>query len=178
VLIRPANVEDELPIAELPARLAEAAGSGALPGELWIGDDHGDPVSPAAFGLPDDGHPRHLALVADQLDGVRDLAAGGPLTFVSASPLARAAAGALRNGNPLQVHDRADGAAALAAAEVVIVDGRRPEDLALAGEVGRHGSPAVLVRYAARLAAPALEAFGLREVARDAAGWVLATPGG
>jgi glycosyltransferase involved in cell wall biosynthesis len=176
VLIRPASAEDKLPIAELPARLAQAAGSDALPGEFWIGDDHGDPVSLAAFGLPDDGHPRHLALVADQLDGVRDLAARGPLTFVSASPLARAGAEALRNGHSLEVHDRADGAAPLAAAEVVIVDGRRPEDLALAGEVGRHGSPAVVVRYAARLAAPALEAFGLREVARDGAGGVLATP--
>ena len=176
VLIRPASPDDQLPIAELPGRLAQAIGSGGLPEELWIGDDHGDPVSLAAFGLPDDGHPRHLALVADQLDGVRDLAASGPLTFVSASPLARAGAGALRNGNPLEVHDRADGAAPLAAAEVVIVDGRRPEDLALVGEVGRHGSPAVVVRYAARLAAPALEAFGLREVSRDGAGWVLATP--
>jgi hypothetical protein len=76
----------------------------------------------------------------------------------------------------VKVYDRSAGAEPLAAAEAVIVDGRRPEDLGLAGQLGRFGSPAVVVRYAGRLAGPALEAFGLREVARETATDVLATP--
>jgi glycosyltransferase involved in cell wall biosynthesis len=173
ILLRPAAAGDELPVAELPARLAKSAAQ--PPGELWIGDAHDSaPLEAAAVGVSPG---TAVAAIGDDLDAVPALAASGPVTVVSDSLLVRSAVAQLEADHPVVALERAGAAEALASVQAVLVDGRRAADLSLAGESGRYGAPAVAIRGAGRLTSLALEAFGLREVERDpSSGTVLATP--
>ncbi|HET8672145.1 MAG TPA: hypothetical protein VFL87_00800, partial [Thermoleophilaceae bacterium] len=162
---------DELPVAELPARLAAA---GAPAGELWLGDRH-DQAAPLESSAVAPG--TKLALIGESLDALPALAEAGPVTLVSDSLLARSAAAQLEAAHPVLALERASAVEALAAVEAVLVDGRRAADVQLAGESGRYGSLAIAISGAGRLTGLALEAFGLREVERDPSGaTVLATP--
>jgi glycosyltransferase involved in cell wall biosynthesis len=167
ILLRPAAAGDELPIAELPGRLAAA---GALMEEVWLGDAH-DQAAPLESTAVAPG--TKLALIGESLDALPALAEVGPVTLVSDSPLARSAAVRLEAAHPVVALDRASAAAALASVEAVLVDGRRAADVQLAGASGRYGSPAVAIRGAGRLTGLALEAFGLREVERHPSGATL-----
>ncbi len=173
ILLRPAAAGDELSVAELPARLAQAAAQRSS--EVWIGDAHDPvPLEPAAVGVSPGAA---LAVIGESLDPLPELAARGPVTVVSDSLLARSAAAQLESAHPVIALERKGAAEALASVQAVLVDGRRPADVRLAGESGRYGSPAVAIRGAGRLTGLALEAFGLREVERDpGGGTVLATP--
>lgn len=167
VLLRAATAADALPVSVLPARLAAAAPS---PREIWVGDAHDEaPLDPAV------ATPGETAIIGESLDALPELASRGPVVLISDSPLARAAAVELEAAHSVRAYERRRAAEALAEADTVLVDGRRPGDLHLAGESGRQSPAMVSIRAAGHLTLLALEAFGLREVARDG-DTVLAAP--
>jgi hypothetical protein len=173
MLIRPAAETDTLPIADLPEQLAKACEQSREFHELWIGDDHGEG---AASGLIKLGgaDSRHVALLGDELEGLRELAGSGPVTLVTGAPLVRSVAAALNLDHPVRAVAREDSAAEIAGADVIAVDGRRPEDLWLARVATAAGT--VVIAHGTRHTAASLAAFGLAPTAVDeATGTVLAT---
>ena len=173
MLIRPAAATDQRPLAELAKRLGEACEEARSHGEIWIGDDHGDG---AASGLLRARLPlqagRHVALLGDELESVAELASVGPVTLVADAPLVRCVAAQLQLDSPVRAVARSHGAGPLAEADLVAVDGRRPEDLWLAGAA----AGTVVVSHGARHSAASLRAFGLVATGLDEeSGTVLAT---
>jgi hypothetical protein len=105
-----------------------------------------------------------VALIGDELN----LSHGGPLTIVSDAPLVRQVAEAL--GIAAAGRDEN----AIATADVIAVDGRRPEDLWLARAASSTGT--VVIAHGSRHTAASLRAFGLAITAVDEpSGTVLAT---
>jgi glycosyl transferase family 1 len=149
MLIRPAGEQDTRALSELPAHLATAG-----TGELWIGDDHGNGAASGLLALGGADH-QHVALIGDELE----LAHDGPLTIVTDAPLVRQVAEAL--GMTAAGRDEN----AIATADVVAVDGRRPEDLWLAR--GASSSGTVVIAHGSRHTAASLRAFGLALTAVD-----------
>jgi glycosyltransferase involved in cell wall biosynthesis len=159
MLMRPATAQDTRPLTELPAHLASTK-----PNELWIGDDYGDGAATGLRALEGAGD-RHVALIGDELEVPHD----GPLTIVTDTPLVRQIAEAL--GIAAASRDEK----AVATADVIAVDGRRPEDLWLARAAGKDGT--VVIAHGTRHTAASLRAFGLAPTAVDEpSGTVLATP--
>src|SRR6185437_6664462 len=102
-----------LPVAELPARLAQAVAQPS--GELWIGDAHDPaPLQPAAVGVSPG---TALAAIGESLAAVPELAASGPVTVVSDSLLARSAVAQLEADHPVIALERAGAAEALASVQ-------------------------------------------------------------
>jgi hypothetical protein len=103
---------------------------------------------------------------------VAELASVGPVTLVADAPLVRCVAAQLQLDSPVRAVPRSHGAGPLAEADLVAVDGRRPEDLWLAGAAGG----TVVVSHGARHSAASLRAFGLVATGLDEeSGTVLAT---
>src|SRR5689334_4955759 len=158
MLIRPATGADTRALAELPAHLATARTH-----ELWIGDDHGNGAADGLVALGGAGD-QHVAVIGDELN----LAHGGPLTIVTDAPLVRRVAEAL--GITAAGRDEN----AIATADVIAVDGRRPEDLWLARAASNSGT--VVIAHGSRHTTASLRAFGLAPTAVDEpSGTVLAT---
>ena len=160
ILIRPATEADRLPLAELAEHLARACDHPAA--ELWIGDDHGDGAAESLLQASIDD--AHLALISDDLDRITELAATGRLTLISDSPLLRSVCNALPR-NQIDLLD----------ADLLALDGRRPQDLWLAA---RARAATVLVAHAERHSAASLRAFGLEPAGLpQVAGALLAAAG-
>jgi hypothetical protein len=158
MLIRPATETDTRSLTELPAHLVSAKTN-----ELWIGDDHGDGAADGLLALGGAGE-QHVALIGDELE----LAHRGELTLVTDAPLVRQVAEAL--GITAARRDEST----IAAADVIAVDGRRPEDLWLARAAGKNGT--VVIAHGTRHTAASLRAFGLAPTAVDEpSGTVLAS---
>jgi glycosyltransferase involved in cell wall biosynthesis len=158
MLVRPATDTDTRSLTELPAHLVSAKTN-----ELWIGDDHGDGAADGLLALGGAGE-QHVALIGDELE----LAHRGELTLVTDAPLVRQVAEAL--GITAAGRD----GSAVASADVIAVDGRRPEDLWLARAAGKNGT--VVIAHGTRHTAASLRAFGLAPTAVDEpSGTVLAS---
>jgi hypothetical protein len=165
MLIRPAGESDARPLDELAGELARASRRELH--ELWIGDDHGDGAASGLLALGG-AATQHVALVGDELERVGELT--GPLTLVTDAPLIQQIAHALA----ITAVSRDDSESHLAAADVIAVDGRRPEDLWLAQAAGAQST--VVISHGSRHTAASLRAFGLAPTAVDEpTGTVLAT---